>query len=225
MLRRQLEALLSASSSDCMATQTLASASLLLTSPPPPVAGGNASPSAAPQVTAIGASSVTLLWNLVYQIHRVGLPTHLLDALPAWLMDLQADPTATSSSSTSTSGRRSFVYAGGGTVVVARALSVSPTQLSRTFFTFLMQAGARGLVTMTSALFYLPQEVALSADLPVRLVARWDSFPRRNRGPAITDTSGQSPQLYRHWSPSINLPDQPHRRRPGSGYRRADVCL
>ncbi|VDN43416.1 unnamed protein product, partial [Dibothriocephalus latus] len=32
----------------------------------------------------------TLLWNLVYLFHRLGLPTHLLDRYPAWLMDCQA---------------------------------------------------------------------------------------------------------------------------------------
>lgn len=32
-----------------------------------------------------------LLWNLVHFFYRVGLPTHLLDAYPAWLMDCQAE--------------------------------------------------------------------------------------------------------------------------------------
>ncbi|KAA3676243.1 DENN domain-containing protein 4, partial [Paragonimus westermani] len=30
-----------------------------------------------------------LAWNLVWYIHRLGLPTHLLDAFPAWLMEHQ----------------------------------------------------------------------------------------------------------------------------------------
>ncbi|KAL7054994.1 hypothetical protein AAHC03_024173 [Spirometra sp. Aus1] len=54
----------------------------------------------------------TLLWNLVYLFHRLGLPTHLLDRYPAWLMDCQAEFRRTAD------GRRHL-----GSLVIARALA------------------------------------------------------------------------------------------------------
>uniref|UniRef100_A0A5K3FDV6 UDENN domain-containing protein n=1 Tax=Mesocestoides corti TaxID=53468 RepID=A0A5K3FDV6_MESCO len=93
LLRRQLESVLSASTSslDCMATEALSSASLLL-----------------------HKQRTVLLWNLVYHFHRAGLPTHLLDAFAAWLMDAQAEARRLGG------GRRVFF---GGSLTVARALS------------------------------------------------------------------------------------------------------
>ncbi|CDS36326.1 c myc promoter binding protein [Echinococcus multilocularis] len=55
-----------------------------------------------------------LLWNLVYLLHRAGLPTHLLDAYPAWLMDAQAEARRLGG------GRRVLL---GGSLTIARALS------------------------------------------------------------------------------------------------------
>ncbi|VDM35016.1 unnamed protein product [Hydatigera taeniaeformis] len=55
-----------------------------------------------------------LLWNLVYLLHRAGLPTHLLDAYPAWLMDAQAEARLLGG------GRRVLL---GGSLTIARALS------------------------------------------------------------------------------------------------------
>ncbi|VDK36458.1 unnamed protein product [Taenia asiatica] len=55
-----------------------------------------------------------LLWNLVYLLHRAGLPTHLLDAYAAWLMDAQAEARRLGG------GRRVLL---GGSLTIARSLS------------------------------------------------------------------------------------------------------
>ncbi|KAH9279433.1 C-myc promoter-binding protein [Echinococcus granulosus] len=101
VLRRQLEAVVdsgvgggSGSSKGCtesMAVQALSSAGLL----------GH-------------RRGRVLLWNLVYLLHRAGLPTHLLDAYPAWLMDAQAEARRLGG------GRRVLL---GGSLTIARALS------------------------------------------------------------------------------------------------------
>ncbi|VDL16009.1 unnamed protein product [Hymenolepis diminuta] len=97
-----------------------------------------------------------LLWNLVYLLHRAGLPTHLLDAYSAWLMDAQSEARRLG-------GTRRVLL--GGSLTIAKALS----------------------------------KVSLSPDLPVLLVARWDSFPRK-----VSPGSGpkDSPMLYRLWDTS-----------------------
>ncbi|VDD82965.1 unnamed protein product [Mesocestoides corti] len=165
LLRRQLESVLSASTSslDCMATEALSSASLLL-----------------------HKQRTVLLWNLVYHFHRAGLPTHLLDAFAAWLMDAQAEARRLGG------GRRVFF---GGSLTVARALSwVKP----------IPQPGGETpdwwIATCTNQirLLLLLQEVTLSPDLPVCVVARWDAFPRKG-GAANKTGSSFSPMLYRLW--------------------------
>lgn len=65
-----------------------------------------------------------LLWNLVYLLHRAGLPTHLLDAYSAWLMDAQAEARRLGG------GRRVLL---GGSLTIARALSVSLASQSQKF--------------------------------------------------------------------------------------------
>lgn len=92
VLRRQLEAVFT-NGVENMGTRTLSSAGLLA-----------------------HRKGRVLLWNLVYLLHRAGMPTHLLDAFPAWLMDAQEEARRLGG------GRRVLL---GGSLTIARALSVS----------------------------------------------------------------------------------------------------